>query len=258
MFPRKPSGAGRIGGLVRPLAIGLVVLSVTTLTACTTVFGKTGASVGHSFRSSDDRLEPVDYSIDPTRWDDYRGTSPRSRDPRPLTELEVFGFRNASVAIKASPGRSRFRFTLQGTSLDSDCSAAVWGDRLKAALRSYDCTQVLRGVYADPTKLIVGYAAVFNLNAVTNSRKLLHDLDPAHHKGFLKPMSGLAIPLNRFGSGYTGAYAIARGHFVVLSWFGYTNGTKRNSDRNIYRLAPWSGDSNELLQSAFLDFLEGH
>lgn len=250
------------GGFNRRLAAGMTVLALTVLTACgTTLRPREDEYTLHpKAMPVSDRLKPVDYGTDisSNRWN---ALNSRSQDPRPLTVREVFGRKKSGhVRIALGGLRDRYReigYTLQGPGqLDSDCSQAVWGDRLKAALRSHGCTQILRAVYREEDGEIAAHVAVFNLHDVTGANTLLSELDPTHQNGFLKPMPHQTAPLNHFGAGYTAADASAYGHYVVVCWVGFTNGNKGDSADGIDGVAPWSQLSRMALEQAFLGFLD--
>jgi hypothetical protein len=167
------------------------------------------------------RLLPADYDQN-LSWRLWDPLNERSGDSGPLTAAEVFDTEES----RATSDTHGNRYTLQGTgTLDSDCAQAVWGDELKAALSGYGCTEAVRGVYADTGRRIVGHVGVFDLRDVAGADQLVKDLDPAAGQGFLQPLPDQPAPLDRFGSGFTGADVGAYGHFVVVSWMGFTDGT---------------------------------
>ncbi|MGH3392448.1 MAG: hypothetical protein ACRDOO_26570, partial [Actinomadura sp.] len=222
-------------GLLVGLLVGAVVLVAAAVVAVVVVVNMTGgsgsgdatATVSRSSEPAPGRgaapaggLLPSDYDDDPS-WRLWEPLNERPADSDPLTVAEVFD----TADSRAATDSHGTRYTLQGTGqADSDCAQAVWGEPLRTALAAHGCTQVVRGVYADTGKRIVGHVAVFDLRDVTAADRFVKDLDPGLGKGFLTPLPGQAAPLDRFGSGYTGADAGAYGHFVVVSWVGFTDG----------------------------------
>lgn len=249
-----------IFGPLRSLTVGAVLLALAALTACGTYpHLENESGTGRGSKPVSHRLEPVDYDteVSSSQWDSLNS---RSRDPRPLTVSEVFGRRKSgsaqALAGKAFGARD-VRYTLQGRGhLDSDCSKAVWGEKLKTTMQRYGCTQILRGVYASTSDedLIAAHIAVFNLRDVVSADMLLEDLDPTHHKGFVKPLPGQAKSLDHFGSAYNAADATAYGHYVVVCWVGFAEGAAKG-DSDEAGAAPWSELSRMALEQAFMGFL---
>jgi hypothetical protein len=237
--PPPPRGSNT--GLIVALAVGAAVVIVAVLAVVVIVASSgdpapsrspttpTGGPVAGS------ELRPSEYD-DAASWNLWDPLNDRTSDSGPLSTSEVFG---GSDSRSVEDSRKNL-YTVQGEGrLDSDCTQAVWGEGLRSALRTYDCTQVVRGVYADSSKRVVGHVAVFNLRDVTSANQFVKDLDPALGKGFLVPLPGQPAPLDRFGSGFTGADAGAYGHLVVVSWVGYTDG-KNDSSADLDAIAPRS------------------
>jgi hypothetical protein len=239
--PPPPRGSNT--GLIVALAVGAAVVLVAVLAVVVIVVSREDpdpigtvaptASSGGPVAGSE--LKPSEYD-DAASWSLWNPLNERTSDSGPLSTAEVFG---SSDSRSVEDSRKNV-YTVQGEGrLDSDCTQAVWGEGLKSALRSYDCTQAVRGVYADSSKRVVGHVAVFNLRDVTSANQFVKDLDPELGKGFLAPLPGQPAPLDRFGSGFTGADAGAYGHLVVVSWVGYTDG-KNDSSASIDAIAPRS------------------
>lgn len=218
-----------IGAGVLVIAIAVVVVVIVngrddaggsgTTAAGRSATPQAGGQVGNL------RLKPSDYD-DVASWSLWDRLNDRSGDSAPLTVSEVFD----STDSRSVEDSKKNLYTLQGTGrMDTDCTQAVWGDDLKSVLGGYGCNQVARAVYADSTKRIVGQVAIFNLRDVTSSNQFVKDLDPAAGKGFLNPLGGRPAPIDRFGTGYSAADAGAYGHYVVVSWVGYTDGSNGSS-----------------------------
>ena len=233
--PGPPHGPPRSRtGLLVGLLVGAVVLVAAAVAAVVIVVNVTGgrgsgdatATVSRSREPTPGRVLPAggplpaDYDEDPS-WKLWDPLNERATDSDPLTVEEVFD----TPESRAATDSHGTRYTMRGTGrADSDCAQAVWGERLRTALAGHGCTQVVRGVYADTGGRVVGHVAVFDLRDVTAADRFVRDLDPALGNGFLTPLPDQPAPLNRFGSGYTGADAGAYGHFVVVSWVGFTDG----------------------------------
>ncbi|MBC6462457.1 hypothetical protein [Actinomadura sp. HBU206391] len=247
MPPRPPYGpppsGGSNTGLIIGLAVGAAVLIVAVLVAVIVVTDAgdpdpsptSGPATPTSGPVAGSELKPTEYD-DAASWSLWDPLNDRTSDSAPLSTAEVFG---SSDSRSVEDSRKNL-YTFQGEGrLDSDCTQAIWGEGLKTALQGYNCTQVVRGVYADSSKRIAGHVAVFNLRDVTSANQFIKDLDPALGKGFVTPLPGQPAPLDRFGSGFTGADAGAYGHLVVVSWVGYTDG-KNDSSADIDAIAPRS------------------
>jgi hypothetical protein len=156
-------------------------------------------------------------------WSLWDGLNTVSEDNNPMTLAEVF----ADSEAKASKDSSDHTvFNLQGSGrLDTDCGSTVSGPALKAALQSYGCTQVIRAAYVSSDQRWVGQLAIFNLKDVTSANAFLEDLDPKSGKSFFLPVTGPS-PVEKFGTGTTGAESGAYGHFVVVGWAGRVDGAK--------------------------------
>ncbi|MCW2904385.1 MAG: hypothetical protein JWO67_6650 [Streptosporangiaceae bacterium] len=232
-------------GLFLALLAGIVVLAVVAMVVLAFVFThKSGPAVTRGPAagaqpsggvSAGGQPKPSDFN-DSASWSLWDPLNDQSKDGQALTPAEVFG---GSESHSTQDSRKNV-YTVQGPGkLDTDCTQAISGDQLTTALRGYGCTQVVRGVYADSSKRLAGHVAVFNLRDVVSADQFIKDLAPAAGKGFVTPLPGQAAPLDRFGSGFTGADAGAYGHFVVVTWVGYTDGTNGDS-ANIDIIAPRS------------------
>lgn len=237
--PSGGSNTGLIIGLVAGGAFMIVVVLAVVLVAVrggdpepspTVRTSTSGAPVAGA------ELKPNEYDGDPS-WSLWDPLNDRSNDSAPLSAEEVFGSRDSSSVEDSR--KNLYTVLGNGGRLDTDCAQAVWGEALRSALRSHGCTQAVRGVYTDSSRRVVGHVAVFNLRDVTSADQFIKDLDPATGKGFLVPLSGQPSPVERFGTGYSGADAGAYGHLVVVSWVGYTDGTN-DSSSSLDAIAPRS------------------
>jgi hypothetical protein len=242
--PPPKSGTGLIVGLLAGAGLLIVVALVVVLVVArggdgskgtTASGGRSPAAVPNGGVVPAGQLRPSDYD-DNASWSLWKPLDHRTGDRDAMTLSEVFG----DSESRNAEGGDKKVYTLQGAGrIDTDCAEAVWGDGLKTALQGYGCTQVVRGVYADESKRIAGHVAVFNLRDVTGADQLIKDLDPVQGKGFVTPLSGQSPPLDRFGSGFTRAAGGSYGHFVVVSWVGFTDGTTGDS-ASIDTIAPRS------------------
>nr|WP_179811816.1 hypothetical protein [Nocardiopsis sinuspersici] len=148
----------------------------------------------------------------------------REKDDRPLNEGELFENNNAEISSQS------IDLTLRDSDLTEDCAAAVWGEKIQAALAQADCTQAGRATYTSETYF--GVTAVFNLADVEGSRAVAAALSEPEAQaqeggesqegdgsdpGFVLSPSG-AEPFDRLGRGYSASDAIVSGHYLVLVW----------------------------------------
>ncbi|MGI8336207.1 hypothetical protein ACRYCC_40220 [Actinomadura scrupuli] len=142
-------------------------------------------------------------------------------DQRPLNEGEVFTDEAKSVS------HGKYTFSLVRSEVSGNCRAAVWGDRLKADLQKFGCTQVVRGAYRSTDQRYVGQFVALNLDRIEGSEQIVRDLDPQVNGGFTLPLA--ANGLTNFGAGFSAAYPEIYGHYVVISWVQRKGGARPDS-----------------------------
>ncbi len=156
----------------------------------------------------------------------------RSDDPTPLTTTEVFppAFTNETDNLS---------YQLASTKLDGTCSKAVIGPDLVSALKTYQCTQVLRGSYVSGNGKIMGTIGVVNL-ATTNG---------AHYAGkvvgkadFIAPLTSAKGVASKLGNGTGVVEAEFKGHYLILSWSQFVDGTKPTTTAQNNQLKQFSDD----------------
>jgi hypothetical protein len=143
-----------------------------------------------------------------------------SGDQRPLNEGEVFSDDVKTVT------HAQYTFSLIRDEVASNCDA-VWGERLKADLRTYACTQLVRGAYLSKDQRYVGQFIAFNLNGLDGSEQIVRDLDPQVSAGFVLPLAANGV--TGFGTGFSAAYPEVYGHYVVISWVQRKGGARPNT-----------------------------
>jgi hypothetical protein len=131
-------------------------------------------------------------------------------DQRPLNEGEVFTDQAKSVT------HGQYTFALAGSEVSGNCQKAAWGGRLQADLKTYGCTQVVRGAYLSKDQRHVGQFIALNLDKIEGSDQIVRDLDPQVNAGFIIPLSANGV--TKFGAGFSAAYPEIYGHYVVISW----------------------------------------
>ena len=139
----------------------------------------------------------------------------RDNDPQPLTLREVFGKKRVEASGKT--------YTRAARKENKDCSDAVKGADLRAALRAGGCTQVLRASYVGESGKVVNTVGIANLedaDAVEKASSAAEGSD-----SFISPLRGSG-PARKLGRGNALGAQLTRGHYLVLSWVQYADGHK--------------------------------
>ena len=139
----------------------------------------------------------------------------RTDDPAPLTTAELYPPAFTNEADKSS-------YSLASTKTDTTCSKAVIGSTLVSALKAGHCTQVLRASYVSGDGKIMGTIGVVNL-ATTNEA---HDAGKVvGQKDFIAPLTAAKGVASKLGNGTGVVEAEYKGHYLILTWSEYVNGT---------------------------------
>jgi hypothetical protein len=153
-------------------------------------------------------------------------------DPAPLTVSELFPPAFANKTDKGS-------FSLVSTKLDKTCSNAVIGQDLITAIKAGKCTQVLRASYVSGNSQIMGTIAVINLRSTTQ----------AHYAGkvvgqndFIAPLAAAKGVAKKLGKGTGVVEAEYKGHYLILTWSEFTNGTTPKTKAQDNQLEQFSND----------------
>jgi hypothetical protein len=135
----------------------------------------------------------------------------RSQDPEPLTLAELF-----------PP-----QFELDGSSyirtaaaVSKNCSQAVFGPDLQAALQAGHCTQILRASYISGNGTMMGTIGVANLSSSSAAQKAGQTTGP---KEIIAPLAAQNGPTSKLGNGTGVVQAEIKGHYLILMWAEFTN-----------------------------------
>ncbi len=135
----------------------------------------------------------------------------RAQDPEPLTLDELF------------PGQ----FELYGSSyirtaadVTKNCSLAVFGSNLQAALQSGHCTQVLRASYISGDGTMMGTVGVANLSSSAAAQQAGQVTGPQQ---IIAPLAAQKGPTSKLGNGTGVVQAEIKGHYLILMWAEFTN-----------------------------------
>jgi hypothetical protein len=135
----------------------------------------------------------------------------RSQDPEPLTLNELFPPQfelNGSSYLRTAAAVSK------------DCSQAVFGADLQAALQAGHCTQVLRASYISGNGTMMGTIGVANLSSSSGAQKAGQTTGP---KEIIAPLAAQKGPTSKLGNGTGVVQAEIKGHYLILMWAEFTN-----------------------------------
>ncbi|QYC40754.1 hypothetical protein Nocox_15695 [Nonomuraea coxensis DSM 45129] len=141
----------------------------------------------------------------------------RAKDAKALTEKEVFAQSELSVDKK-------LRLKLVAKRLESDCSAAFWGEGLTERISDAGCTQAARGLYLSSDGRYVGQYTLLNLKDGQAATELVNALDTLYRGGWARPLPSSKGSFPAGGYSEAGAYAL--GHYVGLVWLGRVDGAE--------------------------------
>jgi len=160
----------------------------------------------------------------------------RINDPAPLTLAELFP---PVVNNETSGGHITSSFTLETTKLDTTCASAVIGQDLITTLKAGDCTQVLRASYLSGDGKIMGTIGVINLST-TNE---------AHYAGkvvgqndFIAPLATSKGIASKLGQGTGVVEAQYKGHYLILTWSEFVNGSTPSTTAQDDQLEAFNSD----------------
>ncbi len=137
--------------------------------------------------------------------------SSRVDDPAALTLAELY-----PAQVSAGP-RSYFR-TAQRAS--RSCRSAVFGSRLKAAVRT-GCSRALRASYQSVHGKRMATMGVLDL-ATSNAAAKVGRVVKAPGQ-FIQPLPGPHGAARKLGEGIGVVWAVAKGHYLILTWAQYGN-----------------------------------
>jgi hypothetical protein len=153
-------------------------------------------------------------------------------DPKPLTVAELYKPAFTNDQDKTS-------YSLVSTKLDKNCANAVIGQALIKALQTGKCTQVVRASYVSGNGKIMGTIGVVNL-ATTNGA---HDAGKVVGKNdFIAPLTSAKGVASKLGNGTGVVEAEFKGHYLLLTWSEYVDGTTPTTKAQDAQLEQFSSD----------------
>jgi hypothetical protein len=213
--PRRRGGRAADGSRRRPSRVMWLAIAAAVIVAG-------GGYVGYKYLYEPRVNAPVPSTLRlPTNAPGSPGFDPalgkwqhigtRAQDPQSLTLDELF-----------PP-----QFELNGSSylrtaadLSKDCSLAVFGADLQAALQAGHCTQVLRASYISGNGTMMGTIGVANLSSSSAAQKAGQITGP---KEIIAPLAAQKGPTSKLGNGTGVVQAEIKGHYLILMWAEFTN-----------------------------------
>jgi hypothetical protein len=161
----------------------------------------------------------------------------RSLDTAPLTLDELY----PPVVNNEADGNGNITssFTLETTKLTTSCAGAVIGQDLISSLKSGQCTQVLRASYLSGDGKIMGTIGVINLSTTNDAHyagKLVGQND------FIAPLASSKGVASKLGQGTGVVEAQYKGHYLILTWSEFVNGTTPSTTAEDNQLEQFSSD----------------
>jgi hypothetical protein len=135
----------------------------------------------------------------------------RAQDPEPLTLDELFP---VQFELYGSS------YTRTAADVTKNCSLAVFGSNLQAALQSGHCTQVLRASYISGNGTMMGTVGVANLSSSADAQKAGQVTGPQQ---IIAPLAAQKGPTSKLGNGTGVIQAEIKGHYLILMWAEFTN-----------------------------------
>ena len=135
----------------------------------------------------------------------------RTEDPEPLTLEELF-------PVQFELGGNSYVRTV--AELSKNCSVAVYGSSLQAALQSGQCTQVLRASYISGNGTIMGTIGVANLVSSSAAQQAGQVTGPQQ---IIAPLTAQKGPTSKLGTGTGVVQAVVKGHYLILIYAEFAN-----------------------------------
>jgi hypothetical protein len=135
----------------------------------------------------------------------------RTQDPAPLTLAALFP---PQFELNGSS------YTRTAADVSKNCSLAVYGSNLQAALQSGKCTQVLRASYISGNGTMMGTVGVVNLSTSAAAQKA-GQVTGAQQ--IIAPLAGQKGPTSKLGNGTGVVQAEIKGHYLILMWAEFTS-----------------------------------
>ena len=212
--PPRTTAGGRRSAKAKPKRR---LLSRSALLAAVAVVVLAAAFGGYKFFYEPRVNAPVSPSLRlPT-------TTPGSPDfDQSLGKWQHIGSRTEDPAPLTVAGLFPPQFLLNGTSyvrtaasVTKNCSQAVYGAQLQAALQSGKCSQVARASYVSGNGQLMGTIGVVNLNTSAAAQKAGQATGPQE---VIAPLPAKTGATKKLGDGTGVVQAEVKGHYLILMW----------------------------------------
>jgi hypothetical protein len=233
-----PAGQGRRRGK-RPLGLAALAVAVVVVAGVAAYVFLINPDSGAKNANSADPLPTA--STEPSAqacvkvYGTYCHIEDRSDDPTPLTVAELF----PPVVNNETGGHVTSSFTLATTKVDTTCANAVIGANLITELKDGDCTQVLRASYVSGDGKIMGTIGVINLETTTKAHYAGKVVDA---NDFIAPLAASKGVAKKLGQGTGVVEAEFKGHYLILTWSEFVNGTAPSTTADDNQLEQFSSD----------------
>jgi hypothetical protein len=214
--PEPGRRAGRSGGPRRRSSrVAWLALAAVLIIAAGALAGykflyepRVNAPVSASLRLPTDAPGSPGFDQALGKWQ-HIGT--RAQDPQALTLQELFPPQfelNGSSYVRTAADVSK------------DCTQAVFGASLQAALQAGHCTQVLRASYISGNGAMMGTVGVANLIGSNAAQKAG---ETTGTQEIIAPLAAQKGPTSKLGNGTGVVQAEIKGHFLILMWAEFTS-----------------------------------
>jgi len=235
--------AGSAGSRLRPSRVVWLAAAAVLIVAGGGYTGykylyeaRVNAPVPSSLRLPTNAPESPGYDPALGKWQ-HIGT--RAQDPEPLTLQELFPPQfelNGSSYVRTAADVSK------------NCSLAVFGSNLQAALQAGHCTQVLRASYISGDGTMMGTVGVANLSSSNAAQKAGKVTGPQE---IIAPLAAQKGPTSKLGNGTGVVQAEIKGHYLILMWAEFTSLKSPSTSAQRQQLEQFAG--NLLTGSANID-----
>jgi hypothetical protein len=227
------SGGGLRGKRLLFSALGVVVVGVVGVAAYAFLF-KSNSPTGNP--SAQGSLSTVGATPSTQACVQQLGAychiQAATDDPTPLTTAELFPPAFADETDKTT-------YQLVATKLDKTCKNAVIGSTLTQALQAGKCTQVLRGSYVSGNNKIMGTIGVINLSSTNEAHYAGKDVG---QNDFIAPLTSSKGVASKLGNGTGVVESEFKGHYLILTWSEFVNGTNPTTKAEQNQLMQFSND----------------
>jgi hypothetical protein len=153
-------------------------------------------------------------------------------DPTPLTVAELYPPAFTDETDKTS-------YSLVATKVDKTCANAVIGTSLVTELKTGKCTQVVRGSYVSGGNKIMGTIGVINLSTTNEAHRAGKVVG---QNDFIAPLTSSKGVASKLGNGTGIVEAEFKGHYLILTWSEFVNGTNPTTTAEQNQLKQFSND----------------